>query len=583
MPTSSQQLSWYLALVLIAAIFIVSLVLWIRSPLLDEGVEQAETPNVAVANDEPSQPTSENAAATPIAATAPIEIETETETEAETPSPTATSILPTTTPTNTTTPTITPTPQPTPTLSPPYSFAIIGDFGTNSLAANKVADVIKAANVDFVVTVGDNRYGERTFDEAVGNPYCEYLANVQSGPLCDGGERSENAFFPSLGNHDYTDGLGVEEYLDYFDLPGAGIESTFTSGTERYYDIIWGPMHIFFLDSEKALFYPDDLAAQKTWLETELKKSTTPWQIVVLHDPPFSSAPGYGSATLFQWPFVEWGVEIVLAGHHHTYERVLQDGIVYFINGLSGADIYDIGIPIPGSQIQYREKAGALLVDGDNREMHFRFVTEDGDLIDTHTASLDGESAPFPQPLAAATLEVPIIHGVDDGEELMSDGEVILDSSDLELGRDDDGGAGEQLVGLRYRDLAIPQGAIIDKAYFTFRNMRPSSVDSTVSVQIEVADHAHPFLAQDYHLSSRPLSETAVSWTIPTWTEQYELVEGPEITELVQEIIDRPGWQPGNSLAFFFKGDNERALVAADGRTTRSAILHIEYHQADGS
>ena len=43
-----------------------------------------------------------------------------------------------------------------------------------------------------------------------------------------------------------------------------------------------------------------------------------------------------------QWSFTAWGVDTVLAGHDHTYESLLVDGIPYFVNGLGGGRIYEL-------------------------------------------------------------------------------------------------------------------------------------------------------------------------------------------------------------------------------------------------
>ena len=79
-------------------------------------------------------------------------------------------------------------------------------------------------NVDIVITAGDNRYGSTTFDNVVGQYYCNFLKDVESGSKCAGGNATTNAFFPTLGNHDYTDGGGINEYLNYFQLPGSGVD-----------------------------------------------------------------------------------------------------------------------------------------------------------------------------------------------------------------------------------------------------------------------------------------------------------------------------------------------------------------------
>ncbi len=92
--------------------------------------------------------------------------------------------------------------------SDPITFAAIGDFGEDSATHTQVADLIKSWNPDLIITMGDNRCRNNTFDTVVGKRYCDYLSNVQAGTHCQGGHASENRFFPSIGNHDYSDGGG---------------------------------------------------------------------------------------------------------------------------------------------------------------------------------------------------------------------------------------------------------------------------------------------------------------------------------------------------------------------------------------
>lgn len=163
-----------------------------------------------------------------------------------------------------------------PSTRPSVRFAVLGDFGNDSTAEGDVAKMIDDQNVDFIATVGDNRYGSRTFDEAVGRYFCGYLNNVTRGAHCSGGDSPVNAFFPSPGNHDYNDGGGINEYLDYFALPGSGVETSNTSGVERYYDVIHGPVHLFLLDSDSADSSASDRDIQQTWLKTQLAASAAP-------------------------------------------------------------------------------------------------------------------------------------------------------------------------------------------------------------------------------------------------------------------------------------------------------------------
>ncbi len=84
-------------------------------------------------------------------------------------------------------------------------FAVLGDYGDGSIEARQVSQMIIDEGVDFVVTTADNRYGSITMDEAIGNFYNTFI--------------SMGKFFPSLGNHDYGDGGGVNEYLNNFEFP----------------------------------------------------------------------------------------------------------------------------------------------------------------------------------------------------------------------------------------------------------------------------------------------------------------------------------------------------------------------------
>jgi hypothetical protein len=182
---------------------------------------------------------------------------------------------------------------------------------------------------------------------------------------------SENRFFPSLGNHDwYTP--GAQPYLDYFALPG----------NERYYEFVRGDVHLFAIDSDE--HEPDGIDAsskQAAWLEAGLRSSKSAWQIVYMHHPPYSSA-SHGSSVRLRWPYAEWGADLVLAGHDHTYERVEQNGIVYVVNGLGGHRPYSFKAPIPGSVARYRERHGAQFIEANKSVLVSRFSTIDRRTID---------------------------------------------------------------------------------------------------------------------------------------------------------------------------------------------------------
>ncbi len=265
-------------------------------------------------------------------------------------------------------------------------FAAIGDYGTGTTEEASVAGLVYEWNPDFIITLGDNRYGSMNYDEVVGQYFCNYLADVGNGGFCSGGNSQANMFFPSLGNGDYQDGGGVKEYLNYFTLPGKGVATSGTSGSERYYDFVKGPVHFFVLDSQGARNKTNStMTAQQNWLQAQLAKSTAQWNIVYFHHPAYSSGTSTPS-TVMQWPFAAWGADAVISGHDHIYERIFADGIVYFINGLGGDTIGSfLETPVSGSQVRYNGDYGAMQIDASDTTIEFQFINSKGDIIDEYT------------------------------------------------------------------------------------------------------------------------------------------------------------------------------------------------------
>lgn len=257
------------------------------------------------------------------------------------------------------------------------SFAIIGDYGEAGEAAAAVAGLVKGWGPAFIVTTGDNNYPDgmrETIDENVGQYYHAFIGGYTG---AYGAGAAESRFFPALGNHDWRT-HDLAPYLDYFSLPG----------NERYYAVSWGPVDLFVVDSERA--EPDGIEADSTqarWLQAALAASTTPWQLVILHHPPYSSA-SHGSTAALQWPFAAWGADAVIAGHDHVYERIERDGIVYFINGLGGhGKRYSFGPPVEGSAVRFGAEHGAMRVAASASEIRFEFVRVGGGVVDTRVLS----------------------------------------------------------------------------------------------------------------------------------------------------------------------------------------------------
>lgn len=260
-------------------------------------------------------------------------------------------------------------------------FAVIGDYGDDSVAEASVANLVRNWQPDLIATVGDNNYPDgsaTTIDTNIGQYFYRYIypykgayGTTKTGP---------NHFFPALGNHDWqaiscvaTTCTGA--YFNYFTLPG----------NERYYDFEEGPVHFFFIDSDP--HEPDgrtSTSVQATWLHDKLAASTAAWNLVFMHHPPYSSGEEHGSTLATQWPYAQWGADAVLAGHDHTYERIIVDNFPYFVDGL-GQEYRAFGAAVPGSVVRYNSGVGAMLVDANPVTIKFQFINVNKKVIDSYS------------------------------------------------------------------------------------------------------------------------------------------------------------------------------------------------------
>lgn len=279
------------------------------------------------------------------------------------------------------------------TLLSAVRFAVIGDFGEAGQAEADVAARVKSWMPDLLLTTGDNSYPAGTaalYDPNVGQYYARYIGNY-SGAYGPGS--ATNRFFPTLGNHDWDGAVSgmPTPYTNYFTLPG----------NERYYDFVSGPVHFFALDSDSR--EPDGNTSgsvQGQWLQAALAASTSPWNVVILHHAPYSSSSNHGSNTTLQWPYKAWGADVVLAGHDHTYERIINptDGLTYFVNGIGGnTGIYGFNAtPVSGSKVRYNGGFGAMLVDASDTQINFLAIGRSGEKIDSYSlnTAVSGPGAP---------------------------------------------------------------------------------------------------------------------------------------------------------------------------------------------
>jgi hypothetical protein len=183
-----------------------------------------------------------------------------------------------------------------------------------------------------------------------------------------------------------------------------------------------------------------------------------------------------------------------------------------------------------------------------------------------------------PAPVSSPGItEMRIAASSDDAEENTATGEVKPSSSDLELGNQNQK---NQLVGMRFKDLNIPQGATITNASIQFQTDETHSGVTSLMIEGEATDNALTFTNVNANISSRTLTSAIIDWAPAPWTTEGEAgaaQQTPNIAPIIQEIVERPGWSSGNSLVVIISGNCQRNAESFHGDPVGAPVLHVEY------
>lgn len=179
------------------------------------------------------------------------------------------------------------------------------------------------------------------------------------------------------------------------------------------------------------------------------------------------------------------------------------------------------------------------------------------------------------------TIQRRIASGNDDAEE-RSDGSMYLDSSDLELIAD---GSRDQVVGLRFTNLVIPAGSVIESAtiQFTVDETDSGSADLLISAQAD--GNPGSFTSSSGNISSRVAGSSQVAWQPPAWSSVGAAGSDqrtPDLSALLQEVVDRGDWQSGNAVVFLIEGSGERTAEAYEGSSSAAPLLTVTFRGDDG-
>jgi len=262
-------------------------------------------------------------------------------------------------------------------------------------------------NINLMISTGDNAYEDGTKQE-----FQENFFSVHQSLLKNIG------IWPVYGNHDARGW----SFFKLFTLPDNAELGGVASSTERYYSIDYANIHFIFLDSNEGAYYEDDEMLR--WLRQDLDQTQQKWLIVLMHHPAYtkgshnSNDPRDSANRMFNMrkrvlPVLEQaGVDLVIAGHSHSYERsylidchygltsdfksssILQSGndfvkplqrsshsgAVYLVLG-SSAEVVDAKLNHPAMAVSKAE-AGSVLIDVEGNKLQARFINNRAKVTD---------------------------------------------------------------------------------------------------------------------------------------------------------------------------------------------------------
>jgi len=163
----------------------------------------------------------------------------------------------------------------------------------------------------------------------------------------------------------------------------------------------------------------------------------------------------------------------------------------------------------------------------------------------------------LPQTVTAETRDYQVTSDYDSAEEKVYPGDLthgyMKRSSDLDLGNNNNG-PDYYIVGIRFLNVDVPQGATITNAYITFYPDDDQDDPCNLIIYGQDSDDTVSFSSDDFDISTRPMTDESVTWSPDVWTSSdvsnHTPKPTPNIKTIVQEIVNRGGWSSGNSMVF---------------------------------
>jgi hypothetical protein len=295
--------------------------------------------------------------------------------------------------------------------SPTYPYANITVPNYYAEIQQAVADLTDAIAPDFLLLLGDLNYpsgSKDTLEENLIDYFEDYIPNAQgfkdgdltattvaSGYTVLDETTGGKSAYPAWGNHD----LGTaEDGMHGGPLMALFPEVYALNDGNRYYDFVKGHAHFFVLNSDESETAGkeedgiDISSAQYQWFTEAVAASTAAWKIVIVHRPPYTTddAHQFGSEKM-RWPFDMHGIDLVLSGHAHGYERFSLDYTLINV-GTGGAPLRNFGPRYSEVKYRYNKRHGVLKGEICEDKIKLEFWNIDHKKIDCITLKKECEN-----------------------------------------------------------------------------------------------------------------------------------------------------------------------------------------------
>lgn len=248
-------------------------------------------------------------------------------------------------------------------------YAITSDHGEAGATQTAVANLMKGWDPNLYLFIGDNAYPNGS------------VADTAAAWAVWDDEIADEKVYAALGNHDLDTDLWQPQvnFFDYF------------PGNRRYFSIRDGNVEFFILNSgyntAGTMVEPDGNSStsnQAQWLEAAVKASDAHWKIALFHHPPYTSSSNYTPGkTNLRWDWRNLGIDLVMSGHAHNYERLVIDGMTYVVTGIGAKSLVGFASSVlTGSQVRNSSYYGAVKVIDNGDELDVEAWSTSSVLID---------------------------------------------------------------------------------------------------------------------------------------------------------------------------------------------------------